>query len=121
VELGEVSLFPETNILYLEVAKGAGDLRELHEVLNAGSLRHDERFEYSPHVTISGPMAEQDVEKGRQQAQADCSSSGMNFRFTVSDVVFLWQQAGKDEKKWERLWSQRLKDPELSDAAKPGK
>jgi len=116
VELGKVSLFPETNILYLEVAKGSGDLRVLHDVLNSGSLHHDERFEYSPHVTISGPIAQQDVESGRKQAQATCSSSDMNFRFTVSDVVFLWQQAGRDEK-WERLWSQRLKDPELSDAA----
>ena len=119
VELGQVSLFPETNILYLEVAKGSGDLQVLHDVLNSGSLQHAERFEYSPHVTISGPIAEADVENGRKQAQAACSGSGMSFRFTVSEIVFLWQQNGKDDR-WERLWSHRLKDPELSDAAKPG-
>jgi 2'-5' RNA ligase len=118
VELGKVSLFPETNILYLEVTKGSGALQELHNVLNSGLLHHDERFEYSPHVTISGPL--EDVASGRKQAQAACSSSEMRFRFTVSDVVFLWQQ-DRNEKKWERLWSQRLKDSELSDAANPHK
>jgi len=116
VELGKVTLFPETNILYLEVAKGSGDLRALHEVLNSGSLHHDERFEYSPHVTISGPIAEQNVESGRIRAQNACTGSDISFRFTVSDIVFLWQQ----DEQWERLWSQRLKDPELSDAANPG-
>ena len=54
VELSKVRFFPETNVLYLDIAKGNRVLHDLHEALNAGDLDHSEEFEFRPHLTLSG-------------------------------------------------------------------
>jgi 2'-5' RNA ligase len=110
VELGEVRLFAETNILYLALSDGSSELRDLHTLLNADSLYHDERFEYSPHLTLSGPGNGR-TESEHSRAQHDWRASGLARRFTIADIVFLWQSAETRDKQWQRLWTYRLAEP----------
>ncbi len=59
VELGDVQVFPVTQVVYLSVIEGGAELKRLHETLNTGRLRFEEPFEYHPHVTLA-----QDLEIG---------------------------------------------------------
>ena len=52
VELSEVKVFPETNILYLDIASGNDALHHLHDALNIGLLAHEENFDFLPHLTL---------------------------------------------------------------------
>jgi 2'-5' RNA ligase len=53
VELGDVEVFPVTQVVYLSVIAGGAELKRLHETLNAGRLAFEEPFEYHPHVTLA--------------------------------------------------------------------
>lgn len=51
--LSKVSLFPQTHVIKLELSSGdARHLRNLHDDLNRGPLYQEERFPYTPHVTL---------------------------------------------------------------------
>jgi 2'-5' RNA ligase len=65
VELGDVEIFPVTQVVYLSVIAGGAELKRLHEKLNAGKLAFEEPFEYHPHVTLA-----QDLETGEGVAYA---------------------------------------------------
>jgi 2'-5' RNA ligase len=53
VELTEIGIFPITNVVYLEVGKGASDLEKMHRAMNNGPLGFDEPFPYHPHITLA--------------------------------------------------------------------
>jgi len=53
VTLSSVEIFPATNVVYIEVAAGATELRSLHRDMNAGALASEEPFSYHPHITLA--------------------------------------------------------------------
>lgn len=51
--LSKVSLFPQTHVIKLELSGAdANRLRALHDDLNHGPLYQQERFPYTPHITL---------------------------------------------------------------------
>lgn len=65
VELGDVEVFPVTQVVYLSVIAGGAELKRLHETLNSGRLAFEEPFEYHPHVTLA-----QDLEVAAELASS---------------------------------------------------
>jgi 2'-5' RNA ligase len=61
IELGEANIFPVTDVVYLEIGRGADRLSELHSRLNAGTLEFAEPFAYHPHVTLAQDLAPEAV------------------------------------------------------------
>ncbi len=53
VELGEIEIFEGSNVVYLEIARGVGELREFYRLLNRGPLAYKENFPYHPHITLA--------------------------------------------------------------------
>ena len=53
VELTEVSIFPVTGVIYLEVGHGSQELRRMHAAMNTTSLSFQEPFAYHPHITLA--------------------------------------------------------------------
>src|SRR5258706_2472526 len=53
VELGEIELFPVTQVIYLSVLKGGPELERLHVMLNSGCLAFREPFQFHPHLTLA--------------------------------------------------------------------
>ena len=53
IELGRIEKFDVTDVIYISVEDGAGQLREMHQSLNRGALGHQEPFAYHPHVTLA--------------------------------------------------------------------
>jgi 2'-5' RNA ligase len=53
VELGEIQVFPITDVIYLSVNAGHAELQKLHTALNTACLAFAEPFQYHPHVTLA--------------------------------------------------------------------
>jgi len=53
VETDDIEVFAESNVVYLGLSRGVGQLRELYENLNRLALQFKENFPYHPHVTIT--------------------------------------------------------------------
>jgi 2'-5' RNA ligase len=63
ISLARIGIFPITNVIYLELAKGAAEMHSLHAAMNADALKFDEPFQYHPHITLV-----QDVPSDQVQA-----------------------------------------------------
>jgi len=53
IVLGDIRVFPVSNVIYVSLLKGENELHALHENLNAGQLEYDGPFPYHPHITIA--------------------------------------------------------------------
>jgi 2'-5' RNA ligase len=42
-----------TNVIYIELAKGADEFFEMHDAMNSDALAFAEPFAYHPHVTLA--------------------------------------------------------------------
>jgi 2'-5' RNA ligase len=65
IVLGDIRMFPVTNVIYIELAKGTDELFEMHDAMNSAALEFDEPFAYHPHITVAqeipvGTVAEVD-------------------------------------------------------------
>jgi 2'-5' RNA ligase len=110
VTLSNVKVFPETNILYLEIANGNDKLHQLHDALNTGVLAHEENFGFLPHLTISGPVPADHLVKVKKSAAQSWKKHEGKKGFEVSQVVALWQPPRGSWDDWNRLWEQKLGD-----------
>jgi 2'-5' RNA ligase len=53
IELTSIAMFPVTDVIYLEVGRGAEELRQVHQAMNVGSLEFEDPFPYHPHITLA--------------------------------------------------------------------
>jgi 2'-5' RNA ligase len=53
VELTALDMFRVTEVIYLEVGAGAGELRRMHEAMNTAALAFQDPFPYHPHITLA--------------------------------------------------------------------
>jgi 2'-5' RNA ligase len=70
VELGQIEVFPVTQVVYLSVNAGHAELKHLHEALNTGCVAFEEPFEYHPHITLA-----QDLEPATFAAAVELAES----------------------------------------------
>jgi 2'-5' RNA ligase len=61
VELGEIEVFPGTQVIYVSVKAGFRELDRMHQALNGGRVAFQEPYPYHPHVTLVQELAPQDV------------------------------------------------------------
>jgi len=108
IRLSGVSVFPETNILYLDIDRGNDALHKLHDALNTGSLTHEENFAFLPHLTISGPIPADELAKVRAEAERAWAGRPANVCCEVDEVVALWQPLKGSWDDWNRVWSRKL-------------
>jgi 2'-5' RNA ligase len=53
VELGHVEVFPVSKVIFISIARGERELKEMYRVLNRGALAYQEPFPYHPHITLA--------------------------------------------------------------------
>lgn len=108
VELSTVQQFAATNTLYFAVDAGSPELHALHASLNDGDLHHQEVFEFSPHVTIGGPVESASLTHLQLVLKTAWQKAGSNPRFLLDEVVCLHHPEGAQ---WQRVWTKRLLPP----------
>jgi hypothetical protein len=62
LEMTEIEVFESTSVIYLSLDEGRNELKRLHDLLNAGPLRFDEPFQYSPHLTLAQGFPPQEID-----------------------------------------------------------
>lgn|SRR5574340_75487 len=69
VEAGGLALFPQTQVLYLEVKRGAQQFEQMHALLNGNSLNYPEPYAYHPHITLVQDVPAEAVPELRKRAE----------------------------------------------------
>jgi 2'-5' RNA ligase len=108
VELGEVKVFPRSDVLYLSIREGAQQLERLHETLSCGRLRFLEYFEYHPHVTLAQFVPRSEMERAAARASEEWHNYVGPRRFLL-DRVTLVQNTQQNH--WRNLQEFRLGAP----------
>jgi 2'-5' RNA ligase len=89
IELGEIQIFEASHVIYLGLARGANELRQLYGALNCGCLKYAENFPYHPHITIAQNIL---LEESARMALV-AKEKWANYRgprgFTVSVLSFV--------------------------------
>lgn len=94
IELGEIEIFEASHVIYLGLARGTSELRQLYRALNCGCLQYTESFPYHPHITIAQNL----LPENAARLALNAKERWMNYRgprgFTVS-VLSLVQQVAQ--------------------------
>jgi hypothetical protein len=110
VELCGIEVFPGTNVLYLEVSEGGDMLSRLHAELNAGDFAHEELFQFHPHVTVGGPVPQEELGAIRRNAVDVWESHLRPCRFKIQEIAFVSIAAHGARGDWRRLWVHKLRN-----------
>jgi 2'-5' RNA ligase len=68
VELTDIQVFPVTDVVYLELGRGASELRRMHAAMDCKALEFPEPFVYHPHVTLAQEVKAHQVAHLRDSA-----------------------------------------------------
>lgn len=61
VELANVEVFPQTDVIYLEIDGGGTELHDLHRAMNTSALEFAEPYKYHPHITLAQNVPHEQV------------------------------------------------------------
>ena len=89
IELGEVEIFPVTQVVYLAVKTGSAKLRELHAKLNVAQFAFQEPFVYHPHVTLAQDLEASRVAGAYETAAARWKQFAHSRSFVVDHLTFV--------------------------------
>lgn len=89
IELGEVAIFPMTQVVYLELRFGTAALRGLHDALNTEALGFNEPFDYHPHVTLAQGLLPEDVPAAYELARERWSEFSRARSYEVDRLTFV--------------------------------
>jgi hypothetical protein len=89
IELTEITVFPVTDVIYLELGEGREQLREMHAAMASKWLAFEEPFAYHPHVTLAQEIPHEQVDVLCQQAQHRWQEYAGPRRFHANRAVFV--------------------------------
>ncbi len=90
VELApEISVFPETNVIYIDLAAGRGQLLAIYADLNKGALAYTERYRYHPHITLGQELTPEQFEIGLALCQKRWAEYTGPRSFRVETITFV--------------------------------
>jgi 2'-5' RNA ligase len=89
VEPGDIRVFEESNVVYLDIARGIGELSEFYRVLNRGPLEYKESFPYHPHITIVQNIAPDQAPRLAAAAREKWAEYSGPRGFMVSSLSFV--------------------------------
>lgn len=89
IEAGNLALFPPTQVIYLEIARGAEQLHRMHDALGRGSLSFDEPFPYHPHITVAQELDPDTVTQAYEHAAKRWQAHTGPRTFRAEKAVFV--------------------------------
>jgi len=70
ITLTGIEVFPLTNVVYLQLGKGADEMYALHAAMNTEALAFKEPFVYHPHITLAQEIRAEEVQSVRERARS---------------------------------------------------
>jgi len=89
IQLGEIAIFPVTDVIYIELGAGADELRRMHKAMNSDSLEAVEPFSYHPHITVAQELPHARVEEVHDLAQRRWQEFRGERGFRAEHAVFV--------------------------------
>ena len=89
IEAGDLALFLPTQVIYLEIARGAEQLHRMHDALGRGSLSFDEPFPYHPHITVAQELDPDNVRSAYEHAARRWQAHTGPRTFRADKVMFV--------------------------------
>ena len=110
VELGDVCLFTETNVLYLNLRIGHREIDNLHtHIAGRQRSRTREEHEFRPHLTLAGPLLDDEITPAKKAAEIAWAEAAPLRQFHVEELHLLWLTPNGQKKEWKRVWTERLR------------
>jgi hypothetical protein len=94
VELTGIDVFPVTNVIYIDVGRGATALRQVHREMNTGPLEFQEPFAYHPHITLAQELPPEKVLETNQLAHRLWREYDGTRSFTAGHATFVQNSLG---------------------------
>lgn len=89
IDLTRIEIFPATNVIYLEIGEGAGELRKMHTAMTCHCLAFEEPFSYHPHVTLAQEIPPSAVDDLRNHAERRWREYRGPRRFRAERAMFV--------------------------------
>jgi len=87
--LGEIEVFPVTDVIYVSVKSGYTELQKLHGALCDGCLSFEEPFHYHPHVTLAQELTSEQLPGALEIAARRWKEFASARTFTVDKLTFV--------------------------------
>lgn len=89
VVLGDICVFPVTNVIYLDLAAGREQLMAMHDDLNGGALAYAEPFAYHPHITLGQELTPEQFAMGLELCRKRWAEYTGPRSFPVETITFV--------------------------------
>ncbi|MES1257509.1 MAG: 2'-5' RNA ligase family protein [Acidobacteriota bacterium] len=89
IQLGDVEIFPVSNVIFIGLAKGVRGVRKLHDVLDTGGLHYDCPFAFHPHITIGQDLKPECVREAARIAREKWAAYDGPRSFVVDSLSFV--------------------------------
>lgn len=89
LELGEIDIFPISDVIFVGVRAGTESLRAMHETLNQDGLEYAEPFPYHPHVTVAQNLQPDQLDEFYEIARRRWKEYREAREFRVERVTFV--------------------------------
>ena len=80
IGIGEIEIFPATNVVYLGIEAGGEALDRMHEQLAGGQFESEEPYRFQPHITLAQEFPAAQLEE------------------LVARAAFLWKEWKKERR-----------------------
>jgi 2'-5' RNA ligase len=100
LELGEIRIFPITQVVYVSVGHGYRELERMNTALNRGQLQFVEPFHYHPHLTLAQDLQPDEVSQVFEIARRRWREFAHPRDFTVDRLTFVQNTL---ENRWQDL------------------
>lgn len=110
VAIGEVTVFPVSNVVYLSIGSGSQQLKDLHYLLNQDACRSREMWGFEPHLTLAQDLNPEAVNCVKEIAERRWREYTGPHEFTLDKLTFV---RGDPEQGWIDLASWELPSPVL--------
>ena len=94
IRLGEVAKFDISDVIYIKLASGQPELRNMYEAMNCGPCEYSERFRYSPHITLAQNLPKEKVQRTLDMAVAAWQDWNQVRSFRVEALSFVQNMNG---------------------------
>ena len=89
IELADVDVFPVSDVIYIQFARGGEILDRMHEAMNIEGLTREEEFRYCPHVTLAQDLKSDEVDELVRVARERWAECPFPRSFRVEKISFV--------------------------------
>ena len=89
IQLGNIDVFPVSDVIYIQIAAGGEALKQMHDAMNAGALPYQEDFPYLSHITLAQELKPDEVDELVHVARSRWAECPFPKTFRAGKVVFV--------------------------------